>query len=207
MDLRKSSLSCSSASCQSSLSERSPLINDEYERDQTNGERPKPIGTLAVVFLTVNATLGAGLLNIPYSFDDSGGILSSIILQTIHVLLVIISLLILSSCTKISRTDSLQSLVRYFCGRVWSGICSASIFIYSYGACITYLIVIGDQFDKIFEFYYGPSFSDHWYMRRDFLVITVALVIILPLCVSKDISFLKFARISFHFLSGCFSPH
>ncbi|KPM10301.1 Transmembrane amino acid transporter protein-like protein [Sarcoptes scabiei] len=149
MDLRKSSLSCSSASCQSSLSERSPLINDEYERDQTNGERPKPIGTLAVVFLTVNATLGAGLLNIPYSFDDSGGILSSIILQTIHVLLVIISLLILSSCTKISRTDSLQSLVRYFCGRVWSGICSASIFIYSYGACITYLIVIGDQFDKI----------------------------------------------------------
>lgn len=119
--------------------------NHLIESEQSSGQS---LGFLSVIFLTVNATLGAGLLNIPYSFDNSGGIIFALILQLIHVALVICSLMIISFATKISKVNSLQNLVGYFCGPSWSNLCACSIFIYSYGACITYLIVIGDQFDK-----------------------------------------------------------
>jgi len=35
------------------------------------------------IFLTVNATLGAGLLNIPHAFDESGGLIYATIIQTV----------------------------------------------------------------------------------------------------------------------------
>ena len=41
------------------------------------------LGFFAVVFLTVNATLGAGLLNIPYAFNESGGILPATTAQIV----------------------------------------------------------------------------------------------------------------------------
>ena len=126
----------------------------ESEQQSSSGQS---LGFWSVIFLTVNATLGAGLLNIPYSFDNSGGIVFALILQSIHVLLVICSLMIISFGTKISKVNSLQNLIGYYCGSSWSNLCACSIFIYSYGACITYLIVIGDQFDKskaiFFEFF------------------------------------------------------
>lgn len=42
-----------------------------------------PLGFFAVVFLTVNATLGAGLLNIPYAFSQSGGIVPASAAQVV----------------------------------------------------------------------------------------------------------------------------
>lgn len=44
-----------------------------------------PLGFFAVVFLTVNATLGAGLLNIPYAFSQSGGILPASAAQVVSL--------------------------------------------------------------------------------------------------------------------------
>ncbi|OTF80350.1 Transmembrane amino acid transporter protein-like protein, partial [Euroglyphus maynei] len=160
------------------------LRNGDDDDDEINIESEQPnksLGFLSVIFLTVNATLGAGLLNIPYSFDNSGGIIFALVLQIFHVTLVIGSLMIISFATKISKVNSLQNLVEYFCGSSWSNLCACSIFIYSYGACITYLIVIGDQFDKILEFYYGADYYKYWYLHRNFLVMAIAIIAILPL--------------------------
>lgn len=44
-----------------------------------------PLGFFAVVFLTVNATLGAGLLNIPYAFSQSGGIVPASVAQVVSL--------------------------------------------------------------------------------------------------------------------------
>lgn len=151
------------------------------------------LGFFAVVFLTVNATLGAGLLNIPYAFSQSGGIGPATAAQVLHVILVIISLLIISGCSGISQSDSLQGIVHYFCGPKWRHACSLFIVLYSYGACVTYVIIIGDQFNKFFGTFYPDLYGQHWYFNGDILIITVSTVTILPLCFSKHISFLKFA--------------
>ena len=40
-------------------------------------------GSLAAIFLIVNAALGAGLLNVPYVFDEAGGFWISLGLQMV----------------------------------------------------------------------------------------------------------------------------
>ena len=64
----------------------SPSVSTRVSQNETtNGSHVSHSSTscLAAVFLTVNATLGAGLLNIPHAFNDSGGIYSSLIVQTV----------------------------------------------------------------------------------------------------------------------------
>lgn len=147
------------------------------------------LGFFAVVFLTVNATLGAGLLNIPYAFSQSGGIgpataaqvVSSVLFTMLnyyynfllfslqlHVILVIISLLIISGCSGISQSDSLQGIVHYFCGPKWRHACSLFIVLYSYGACVTYVIIIGDQFNKCLSLRHLCSHSTSLHFSFDF---------------------------------------
>ena len=44
-------------------------------------------------------------------------------------------------------------------GRVGRMMCSACVVIYTFGTTITFLIVIGDQFDSTFNSIYGPEYS------------------------------------------------
>ena len=44
-------------------------------------------------------------------------------------------------------------------GRWGRIICSACVVVYTFGTTITFLIVIGDQFDATFKDLYGPEFS------------------------------------------------
>ena len=44
-------------------------------------------------------------------------------------------------------------------GRVGRMMCSACVVIYTFGTTITFLIVIGDQFDATFASLNGPEFS------------------------------------------------
>lgn len=59
----------------------------DSNNDETSDNQSGSLGFFAVVFLTVNATLGAGLLNIPYAFDESGGIFFASIFQTVKTLI------------------------------------------------------------------------------------------------------------------------
>ncbi|CAG2168700.1 unnamed protein product [Oppiella nova] len=167
----------------------------------------------AAIFLTVNATLGAGLLNIPHAFNDSGGIFCSLIVQTVFVILIIGSLLLLTYCTDISNATSFQEVVFAFCGPKSQHLCSLAIILYSYGSCITFVIIIGDQFDRIFLSLYGPNFTDLWYMRRSFTMTATCALLVTPLSFSKRISFLKNARLNptlglKYFISHlCFALH
>lgn len=44
-------------------------------------------------------------------------------------------------------------------GRLGRMMCSACVVVYTFGTTITFLIVIGDQFDATFGSIYGPEFS------------------------------------------------
>ncbi|CAG2109363.1 unnamed protein product, partial [Medioppia subpectinata] len=168
------------------------LTSDEITVETVNTSGQSSHTTcLAAIFLTVNATLGAGLLNIPHAFNDSGGIFCSLVVQTIFVILVIGSLLLLTYCIDISNATSFQDVVLAFCGPRAQHFCSIIIVLYSYGACITFVIIIGDQFDRIFLSLYGTNFNQFWYMSRTFTMSTTCALLVIPLSFSKKISFLK----------------
>lgn len=108
-----------------------------------------------------------GLLNFPHAFEIAGGLKISILIQIAVWSLVVGALFILTHCTAITQSQvselrqvasvvfncaphrqSFQEVVEKFCGRRTSNLTSIAIIMYSYGACLTFLIVIGDQYDR-----------------------------------------------------------
>ncbi|XP_003748607.1 putative sodium-coupled neutral amino acid transporter 7 [Galendromus occidentalis] len=148
-------------------------------------------GWIGAVFLIVNAALGAGLLDFPEAYDRAGGILISMIIQAFLLFFAVISLLILVFCANKHSCSTYQEVILRTCGRRMERLCSMFIALYCYGTCITFIIIIGDLSDRSFASLYGPSFCDHWYMTRHYVVIAIGVLFILPLCFPRRIDFLK----------------
>lgn len=64
------------------------------------------------------------------------------------MLVVILSLVVLSLGAEISKTDSFKNVVHHFCGQWCGSLNSIIVILYSFGSCVTYIIITGDQFDK-----------------------------------------------------------
>ena len=111
----------------------------------------------------------------------------------VHLVLVIGSLGILSYLCQKSSTTSFQSLTKYYCGTLISTLTSVSILLYSFGSSVTYLLIIRDQIDKVLGTFYPSTYNQTWYLNGNLILLWIALITILPLCCSKDISFLKYA--------------
>ncbi|TSM20291.1 putative sodium-coupled neutral amino acid transporter 7 [Bagarius yarrelli] len=95
------------------------------------GEPPGRTSALGAVFIVVNAALGAGLLNFPAAFYMAGGVVSGVVLQMV------------------SNESTYQEVVRAVCGKVLGTVCEIAIAVYTFGTCIAFLIIIGDQLDKL----------------------------------------------------------
>ena len=53
------------------------------------------------------------------------------------------------------------------------------------------IVFPGDQFDRALASWYGPDFCRFWYMDRTFTMSASSVLLILPLCYSKRIDFLR----------------
>ncbi|XP_022238391.1 putative sodium-coupled neutral amino acid transporter 7 [Limulus polyphemus] len=147
----------------------------------------------AAVFLVVNAALGAGLLDFPQAFDQAGGILVAIIVQAVLIAFVVGALVILAYCSDRNNSSTYQEVVLAVCGKKVQQLCAVTVILYCYGTCITFIIIIGDQFERVFASLYGNDFCHYWYMNRNFTMITSCVLLILPLCFPRRIDFLKYA--------------
>ncbi|XP_075216031.1 solute carrier family 38 member 8-like isoform X2 [Lycorma delicatula] len=87
---------------------------------------------------------------------------------------------------------SMQELLESTCGRYFAVSAATIIFIYSVLCCTVYLVVIGDQFERVFLTLSGPTFCEKWYLNRDLAIICSSLIIILPNLFSKKMDFLKY---------------
>ena len=153
--------------------------------------------TLGAIFLIINAALGAGLLNFPKAFDTAGGVLVAVMVQAVLLVFIMSALVILARTSDIPNVKSvtLQEIMGTAAGRTGTLVTSIIVTIYTFGTCITFLIIIGDQFDRAFDSLIGPHFCDKIYFNRDFIVPLTSVVLILPLCYTKRIDFLKYASI------------
>ena len=118
--------------------------------------------TVSTIFLIINAALGAGLLNFPKAFDQAGGVEVALIVQLFLVIFVVISLLILAKCSDVNGAGTVQAALQGASGKIGQNVGSICVALYSFGTCITFLIIIGDQFDRALASLYGPNFCTYW---------------------------------------------
>ncbi|XP_033847083.1 sodium-coupled neutral amino acid transporter 7 [Periophthalmus magnuspinnatus] len=152
------------------------------------------VSSIGAVFIVVNAALGAGLLNFPAAFSMAGGITAGVMLQMFMLIFIISGLVILGYCSQVSNESTYQEVVRATCGKVTGILCEVAIAIYTFGTCIAFFIVIGDQLDRLIEAANHDGSGSHpWYMDRKFTISVTAVLVILPLSIPKEIGFQKYA--------------
>uniref|UniRef100_A0A8C6WWE8 Sodium-coupled neutral amino acid transporter 7 n=1 Tax=Neogobius melanostomus TaxID=47308 RepID=A0A8C6WWE8_9GOBI len=157
-------------------------------------ERSSGVSSIGAVFIVVNAALGAGLLNFPAAFSMAGGVTAGVTLQMFMLIFIISGLVILGYCSQVSNESTYQEVVRATCGKVTGILCEVAIAIYTFGTCIAFFIVIGDQLDRLIEAADPDGLGPHlWYMDRKFTISVTAVLVILPLSIPKEIGFQKYA--------------
>ena len=115
--------------------------------------------------------------------------------QAVLLVFIMSALVILARTSDIKKSVTLQEIMGTVAGRTGTLLTSIIVTIYTFGTCITFLIIIGDQFDRALDSLVGPQFCDKFYFNRDFIVPLTSVVLILPLCYTKRIDFLKYASI------------
>ncbi|XP_076035204.1 sodium-coupled neutral amino acid transporter 7-like [Oratosquilla oratoria] len=143
------------------------------------------IGWGKAMFLIVNAALGGGLLNFPRAFHESGGIVSGNLLHIIFVVFALGSLIILAKCASQRGCKTYQEVVLQMCNPTWHTITALCITLYCFVTCVTFIIIIGDQFDRAFASYMGSDFCHMWYMNRKFTMMASSLLLIFPCCFKR----------------------
>ncbi|KAF7380392.1 hypothetical protein HZH68_016257 [Vespula germanica] len=148
---------------------------------------------LSTIFLIVNATLGAGLLNFPQAFDKAGGIVASITIQLGFLIFITAALIVLANCSDITNSTTIQNTLAILCGPSALFLCALCVAVYSFGCCLTFLIIIGDQLDRVLATYYGTDYCHTWYMSRQFVTAAISFAFIFPLCFFKRLDALSYA--------------
>ncbi|KOC64133.1 Putative sodium-coupled neutral amino acid transporter 7 [Habropoda laboriosa] len=180
------------------IGEMEQLISNEMllstaPNPSSNGQTTR-LGTnaLSTIFLIVNATLGAGLLNFPQAFDKTGGLITAIGTQLILLIFIAAALIILANCSDITNTSSMQDMFAKLYGQKSLFLCALCVTIYSFGCCLTFLIIVGDQFDRVLATYYGLDYCHTWYLARPFVTAITCSIFILPLCFFKTLNALSY---------------
>ncbi|KAK5915266.1 hypothetical protein CesoFtcFv8_000874 [Champsocephalus esox] len=177
---------------------QSPSVESvrHLETESRGGGDGGGVSSWAAIFIVVNAALGAGLLNFPAAFNMAGGVTAGVMLQMFMLIFIISGLVILGYCCQVSNESTYQEVVRATCGKFTGILCEVAIVIYTFGTCIAFFIVIGDQLDRLVAAVVHDkdgSVSSAWYTDRKFTIAVTAVLIILPLSIPKEIGFQKYA--------------
>ncbi|XP_043268740.1 putative sodium-coupled neutral amino acid transporter 7 isoform X1 [Venturia canescens] len=160
---------------------------------RNNSQQRRGTTMIGTIFLIINATLGAGLLNFPQAFDKAGGIAAASMVQLIFLVFVAGTLVILAYCSDVTNTSNMQDTLAGLCGKRALIICGLCVSLYSFGCCLTFLIIVGDQFDRVLTTYYGMQYCHIWYLSRNFITFVSSCIFILPLCFLKKLEVLSYA--------------
>uniref|UniRef100_A0A2I3HIR6 Sodium-coupled neutral amino acid transporter 7 n=1 Tax=Nomascus leucogenys TaxID=61853 RepID=A0A2I3HIR6_NOMLE len=108
---------------------------------------------------------------------------------------IISGLVILAYCSQASNERTYQEVVWAVCGKLTGVLCEVAIAVYTFGTCIAFLIIIGDQQDKIIAVMAKEpeGASGPWYTDRKFTISLTAFLFILPLSIPREIGFQKYA--------------
>ncbi|KAI9025346.1 transmembrane amino acid transporter protein-domain-containing protein [Phycomyces nitens] len=155
------------------------------ERDLLQSDRPGygSCSIFEVSFNLVNATVGAGIMGLPFAIAHAG-FFAGILLSIFVAILSQVGLYMLIVAGQRVGVYKFAQLVEYVLGRFGYHFLNCIILIQTGGACLSYFILLGDTLTVLADRYVPqvPLLAD-----RVFVVSMVSLVLILPLNMSRSI--------------------
>lgn len=149
-----------------------------------SGEELKQKGTaVGSVFTLVNAAVGAGVVSFPYAFSKTGLVLGAL-LTVLFAVLTISTVNVLSKATIRTKSNTYSQLAEKTLGKPFSLLVSVFLLLNQLGACIAYMIIVGDTVE-IMASVYGASGG--FLTGRKFAIAASSLVILLPLSIPKTL--------------------
>ena len=133
----------------------------------------------------LNSIIGAGILTLPFAYRQCG-VFIAMIYQFLFALTSWYGLHLLLLSIPPDKPPSYERLSELAFGRGGWYLYSITAFISSYGSCITYIIVIGDELELL-----GSDFGIS--LERPYILSTVVAFLIFPLSVMRNIASLRWA--------------
>lgn len=161
--------------------------------DAVGSEEPvKYTSQLAALFITINLALGVGLLAMPHAVQTAG-IITSLLVVIVFLLGVVVTCIMCTELTVKANVNSFHQLVKKHCHPYLYQFTQVSLLLMTFGTVVAFLVIVGDQSDRFFASIYGPTFCYKWYMNRRFVIVTLTMGLVKPLCYAKTVDFLKYA--------------
>ena len=101
---------------------------------------------------------------------------------------------ILVYCADFNQDDTYHDVLLSMCGKRSQQIAALSILLTCYGINITFLVIIGDQYDRIFNSLLLDYVDEYWFLDRKFTIFITAVLFIWPMCYAQRLDFLRHAR-------------
>lgn len=171
---------------------------DKVVAEPTTGGRSS---VLNLCWNYINCIVGSGIVGLPYVFVQSGFAVGLGLLAVLCGMSTYSVILMVGVGARVGKTNY-EDLCRHAFG--WWGymVVSIAMFMYDFGAMLTYLIILGDTSSRVaFELAgidpedHSPHTDDLRLMYRRLCIGCGSVVFILPWCLFRDVS--KLERLSF----------
>ncbi|XP_078423976.1 sodium-coupled neutral amino acid symporter 1-like [Cetorhinus maximus] len=157
-----------------------------------NGEHyPGSTSTYMSVFNLSNAIIGTGLLGLSFALANTGIALFMFLLIGI-ALLSLYSIHLLLQISVLTGSMVYETLGQLAFGKPGKFAVFGSTSLQNIGAILSYLFVVKKELPEVIQSFMGQNNSEEWYMVGNYLVILVTLIIILPLCLLKNLGYLGY---------------
>lgn len=133
-----------------------------------------------------NSIVGAGIVAIPYAIMQCGMVLGLLLLVALAYVISRV-LIMLMECSMKTGKFNLEDLCGHLFGSAGYDLAALLMLLYAYGSMIACLVVIGDTLPRSLDDLFGFEKS------KETLVIAVAVAVILPLSLVRNLSSLAWA--------------
>eukprot|EP00743_Colponemidia_sp_Colp-15_P010303 GILK01011330.1.p1 GENE.GILK01011330.1~~GILK01011330.1.p1 ORF type:complete len:542 (-),score=85.12 GILK01011330.1:234-1802(-) len=166
------------------------VINGIQKAGDTIDKKFQPGSMKGSIFTLVSATIGAGILSLPYTLARSGLVLG-ILLLVFGGFVAFFSAYLLVKCSQITDLDGFTAIMDRTFGLKWKMFTEVCMILNLFGALVAFMVVIGTMCSVALTALFGESF---WTDRYLVTVITV-MAFAFPLSLKRDINAFRYTSL------------
>ncbi|XP_063165449.1 sodium-coupled neutral amino acid symporter 1 [Candoia aspera] len=171
---------------------RRSLTNSHLEKKKCDEYSPGTTSLGMSVFNLSNAIMGSGILGLAFALANTGIVLFTLLLISV-TLLSIYSINLLLTCAKETGCMVYEKLGEQVFGTPGKMIVFGSTSLQNTGAMLSYLFIVKTELPAAIKFLMGEDETFvAWYVDGRVLVVAVTFLIILPLCLLKNLGYLGY---------------
>ncbi|XP_008569694.1 PREDICTED: sodium-coupled neutral amino acid transporter 5 isoform X2 [Galeopterus variegatus] len=143
------------------------------------------------VFNLSNAIMGSGILGLAYAMAHTG-VLFFLALLLCIALLSSYSIHLLLTCAGVVGIRAYEQLGQRAFGPAGKVVVATVICLHNVGAMSSYLFIIKSELPLVIGTFLGMDPEGYWFLKGNFLIIIVSVIIILPLALMKHLGYLGY---------------